>query len=308
MLRSEIRQGHVGKEEAKLEAFLRIEDLVIQLGRGQTPRMLVDGASLSVGDGEVVGLVGESGSGKSLTALSTLGLCPVRPGIVGGRITVQGRTIMDLPRRGPTDRGDHRGDVREARVREDAARGVRGRQIGIIFQEPLSAFDPLQSVGWHLDRALRVHAGLTNQDERRAQALAWLQRVNLGDAASLLGAYPHELSGGMCQRVMIASVLAGRPSMIIADEATTALDAITEYELVRLLLDLNQKEGLTLLVITHNLALALMCCHRVYFMKAGAVVEEAAVTADRRGLSTNHPYAREMLGEMSVSLWAGEGA
>lgn len=216
----------------------------------------VDGVSLRIGRGEALALVGASGSGKSLTALAIMGLLP-RPGcILSGSIRLDGEDLATAP---------------EHRLRE-----VRGRSIGMVFQDPLASLNPVRTIGDQLLETIRAHATLDKGDACR-EAVRLLDAVGLPDAAARLHAWPHQLSGGQRQRALIAIALAGRPGLLIADEPTSALDVTIQAEILDLLGQLRRDQGLALLLITHDLAIAATQADRVAVMQAGQIVETGSV-------------------------------
>jgi ABC-type dipeptide/oligopeptide/nickel transport system ATPase component len=230
----------------------------------------VDGVSLTIEEGETVALVGESGCGKSVTALSILGLVPTPPGrIVGGEILLEGRDLLRL---------EHR-----------ALRNVRGNRIGMIFQEPMTSLNPVFTIGNQIVEAIDEHRPVGRKAARR-RAAELIDLVGLPDPHRLLGEYPHRLSGGMRQRVMIAMALACEPKLLIADEPTTALDVTTQAQILDLLSKLQQRLGMAMLIITHDLGVVARTARRVAVMYAGRKVEEAAV-ADLLA-HPRHPYTR----------------
>ena len=233
----------------------------------------VDGVDLHIGDGEAVALVGESGCGKSMTALSVMRLLPPNGRVAAGTVMLDGQDLLALP--------------------EAQMRAVRGRRIAMVFQDPASYLDPLMRVGDQISEAVRIRTGL---DRRRAQALSKdaLAQVKVASPERVAQAYPHELSGGMRQRVVIAIAIAQHPALIIADEPTTALDVTIQAEVMDLLMSLRQTLGLSILLVTHDLGLVAKYCDRIYVMYAGHIVEEAA-TLDLFG-SPQHPYSRALLG------------
>ena len=252
--------------------LLQIEDLRVGF---DTPRGLapaVCGVSLAVGAGEVLGLVGESGCGKSVTALSVLRLVPSPPArLLGGRVLWRGEDLLSAPIR---------------RLRE-----VRGREIAMVFQDPMTALSPLCRIGEQLAETALVHGGVTR---REAMALAeeWLGRVGLPEPSRRMRDYPHQLSGGMQQRVMIASALMLHPALVIADEPTTALDAALQAQVLDLMVGAKGRDT-ALLLITHDMGVVRRVATRVAVMYAGEVVEEAP--AGEFFAAPRHPYARALL-------------
>jgi peptide/nickel transport system ATP-binding protein len=232
----------------------------------------VDDISFRIAQGEVLGLVGESGCGKTMTALSLLRLAPPPARIVGGEILFQGRDLLALP--------------------EKQLRALRGSAIGMIFQEPASALNPVFTIGYQVGESLQIHRGLTRR-QARAEAVAMLREVALPDPGRRAGEYPHQLSGGMLQRVMIAMALICRPALLIADEPTTALDMTIQSQMVDLLLRLREQYRLTVLLISHDLGVVAEMADRVAVMYAGRIVEEAATRDLFR--APLHPYTAGLL-------------
>jgi oligopeptide/dipeptide ABC transporter ATP-binding protein len=225
-----------------------------------------------VGRSESVGIVGESGSGKSVTAYSILRLV-VKPGrIVGGQIDFNGRDLV--------------------KATEAEMRHIRGNDISIIFQEPMTSLDPLYTVGNQIEEAIVLHQGLRGAAARQA-AIAALESVGIPDAAQRIDSYPHQLSGGMRQRVMIAIALSCNPELLIADEPTTALDVTIQARILDLLKDLRARREMALLLITHNLGLVAEMCDRILVMHGGRIVEAASVHELFK--SPAHPYTRGLL-------------
>jgi oligopeptide/dipeptide ABC transporter ATP-binding protein len=233
---------------------------------------VLDGVDFEVQDGEILGIVGESGSGKTMTALSVTRLLPTTARIRAGEILFRGSDLLGLDGR--------------------AMNRVRGEQISMIFQSPRASLNPLYRVETTLAQVLRAHRGLRGAAARRV-ALELLADVGLPDPERLLRRYPHELSGGMCQRVMIAYALASNPSLLIADEPTTALDVTVQLQIIQLLSRLREEHGLTLILITHNLSVIAELCDRVLVMYLGKIVEEGPVLEifDR----PRHPYTVGLL-------------
>jgi oligopeptide/dipeptide ABC transporter ATP-binding protein len=233
---------------------------------------VLDGVDFEVQDGEILGIVGESGSGKTMTALSVTRLLPQTARIREGEIHYRGSNLLSLDGR--------------------AMNRVRGEQISMIFQSPRASLNPLYRVEATLQQVLRTHRGLRGAAARLG-ALDLLADVGLPDPPRVLRRYPHELSGGMCQRVMIAYALASNPSLLIADEPTTALDVTVQLQIVQLLARLRAEHGLTLILITHNLSVVAELCDRVLVMYLGRIVEEGPVLEifDR----PRHPYTVGLL-------------
>ena len=243
--------------------------------RGDVP--MLDDVTFRIDTGETVAMVGESGSGKSLTSLAIMRLLPPSARIVAGEILFSGAggEAIDL-----------------ARASERDLRAVRGGGIGMIFQEPMSALNPAFTIGAQIGETVRLrHKASRAETRERAEAL--LAKVGIADPARRLGDYPHQLSGGMRQRVLIAMAIAGRPALLIADEPTTALDVSTQAQILRLLRTLQDEAGMGLLFVTHDLALASMIADRVIVMYAGRIVETGA--ASTLLASAKHPYTRALL-------------
>ncbi|MEE8152891.1 MAG: ABC transporter ATP-binding protein [candidate division NC10 bacterium] len=233
----------------------------------------VDGVTLSVRPGEMLGLVGESGCGKTVTALSILRLVPDPPGrIVGGTISFEGRDLVRLP--------------------EEEIRKIRGCAISMIFQEPMTSLNPVFTVGEQVAEGIRQHQKVSRR-EAWDQAVEVLKRVKISDPARRAREYPHQLSGGMRQRVMIAIALALRPKLLIADEPTTALDVTIQAQILELLLGLQEEMKMAVMLITHDLGVIAETADRVVVMYAGRVVEEASV----KELFDNplHPYTQGLM-------------
>ena len=252
--------------------LLDIADLSVRFGDAAVVRHV----SLTVAAGEAVGLVGETGSGKSVTMLASLGLLPAHATREAGRLML----------------GDH--DV--ARLSEAARRRLLGAFVGVVFQDPLTALNPLLPVAGQVAEVVRRHLGLSRR-AAWARAVELLAQVGIHDAAARAHAYPHEFSGGMRQRVMIACALAADPALLIADEPTTALDVTVQGEIVRLIGTLQRERGMGLVWVTHDLALMAGVVDRVVVMYAGRVMETAPVA--RLYASPLHPYTQALLGSLS---------
>jgi oligopeptide/dipeptide ABC transporter ATP-binding protein len=259
----------------KPDVTLTINNLHTRIGiRGGEVRG-VDGVSLQIRRGEVFGLAGESGSGKSMTAFSIMRLLPLRGRIADGQVLFQGEDL--------------------AKVSDERMRELRGDRIAMIFQDPMTSLNPVFTIGDQISEPLREHRGLSSS-AARAKAIELLTSVGITDAAKRYNSYPHEFSGGMRQRVMIAMALACAPDLLIADEPTTALDVTIEKQILALIEELRAGIGAAILLITHNLALLAEHCDRIAVMYAGQIVE----TAETDALLSNplHPYTKALLDSM----------
>jgi peptide/nickel transport system ATP-binding protein/oligopeptide transport system ATP-binding protein len=265
-----------------MNPLLDIHNLGVVFDTDDGTLTAVDEASFSINRGEVVGLVGESGCGKSVTAQTILRLLPRPPGrIISGEVLFHGTDLLRLP--------------------AAELRAVRGSRISMIFQEPMQALSPLHRVGDQLIEAIRLHRDIP-VDEARAQAVAWLERVRIPDPGERMLAYPHHLSGGMLQRVMIAMALLLGPDLVIADEPTTALDVTVQAQILDLLRETRTRDT-ALLLITHDLGIVWEMCDRVIVMYAARVVEQGPI--DQVFGSPAHPYTRALLDSV-VSLTDGD--
>ena len=240
--------------------------------RGQPPVHAVDEVSFSVSAGEHVGLVGESGSGKSVTSLAIMGLLPQRGAEVNGSVSYAGQDLLGMP----------------AKQRN----ALRGRDIAMVFQDPMSSLNPVIKIGTQIEEVLLRHTDASKADAR-TQAVDLLQRVGIPDPARRVGEYPHQLSGGMRQRVLIAIALACEPRLLIADEPTTALDVTIQAQILELLRQLVADTGTALVLITHDLGVVAGLCDQVHVMYSGRIVE----SAPRRPLfaEPRHPYTGGLL-------------
>ncbi len=237
----------------------------------------VDGVSLQVGTGETLGIVGESGCGKTVTALSVLRLIPSPPGeiMAGSSIRFDDEELLE---------------VEPARLRE-----IRGNAIAMIFQEPMTSLNPVFTVGYQIQEVLRLHRGLSKRDARAA-GVALLAEVGIPEPDQRFDAYPHQMSGGMLQRVMIAIALSCEPSLLIADEPTTALDVTIQAQILDLLVSLQRKHGMALLLITHDLGVIAEVCDRVVVMYGGQIVETG--TTEEILTRPEHPYTQGLLASL----------
>jgi oligopeptide/dipeptide ABC transporter ATP-binding protein len=260
-------------ERGRKQTLLEVDGLVTTFQTEAGTVRAVDGVSFCVGHGETVALVGESGCGKSVTALSILRLVQAPAGrIAAGRVLLDGKDLLPMS--------------------DEEMRRVRGARIGMIFQEPMTSLNPVLTIGFQIAEAVSLHRNVTRADAWK-KAVEMLELVEMPDAAERARAYPHQLSGGMRQRVMIAMALSCHPELLIADEPTTALDVTIQAQILELLDGLRDKLGMALLLITHDLGVVAERAERVLVMYAGRVIEEGpveAVFADPR-----HPYTRGLL-------------
>ncbi len=257
-----------------MSSILEVRGLTTQFSGPKGYVTVVENVSFAMKPGATLAIVGESGSGKSVTAMSLLRVLPEPPArIAAGKVLLSGKDLLQLG--------------------EQAMRRVRGRDISMIFQEPMTSLNPVMTIGGQIVEAIREHRELS-ADEARAEAVALLDRVRIPDAGHRIDDYPHRLSGGMRQRVMIAMALAGRPKILIADEPTTALDVTVQAQILALLARLQSEFGMGILLITHNLGVVAQIAQRVLVMYAGRIVEEAPV----RDLFQDplHPYTEGLLG------------
>lgn len=260
--------------------LLDVKDVQVHFPRREGLVKAVNGVSYHVDKGEVLGIVGESGSGKSITARAIMRLLPrnaVEP--PGGRIRFRpiDGDVVELSRLGRNDR---------------AARAIRGGHIGMIFQEPMTALSPVHSIGDQISRTLRLHLGLDKR-AARVRAAELLARVQMPRPEQMLDSFPHQLSGGMRQRAMIALAISCNPSLLIADEPTTALDVTTEAQILKLLKELQAEMGMAIIMITHNFGVVADIADRVSVMYLGKIVETASV--DDIFYAPRHPYTRALL-------------
>lgn len=234
------------------EIILKVQDLNIEFHDHLIPETVVYDFDLTLKAGEIVGLVGESGSGKSMSALAIAGLLRRHDMKKTGQILFDGVDLLNCDRK--------------------VLRKFQGKEIGMVFQEPMTSLNPVKKIGWQVEESLRIHTQL-NKEERYRRVIEALENVELQDPERVYRQYPHELSGGMRQRVMIAAAMICKPRLLIADEPTTALDVTIQAQIVKLLKRLNREEGTAILFISHDLSLVKRLCSRILVMKSGYVVE-----------------------------------
>jgi len=252
-----------------------VRDLRIHFERAGSVARAVNGVSFELQRGETLALVGESGSGKTLTGLALLGLLPMGAQVVSGSADFEGVNVLAAP--------------------ENKLRQLRGRRIAMIFQDPLSALNPYLTVGRQITEATELHLGLSRR-EARANAIELLASVEIADAARRVDDYPHQFSGGMRQRVMIAMALACNPTLLIADEPTTALDVTVQAQILDLLAGIKERRRLSMILITHDLGVVAGTADRVAVMYAGKIVEQASV--EELFAAPRHPYTIGLLGSL----------
>jgi len=263
------------RPEASATPLLAIEGLRIGFPSLEGLVLAANDAHLTVGEGEVLGLVGESGSGKSVTCRAIVGMVPHPGAVLGGRIDFAGRNVLEFSK---------------AEMRE-----LRARQIAMIFQDPASALNPVFTIGHQISEVLRLNAGLSRA-EARNRSIELLERVGIPAPDRRMSAYPHEMSGGMRQRVMIAMALAGEPRLLLADEPTTALDVTIQDQVLRLLEDLRRERNMSMILVSHDMGVIGTAADRVAVMYAGRIVEIAPT--DVLFSRPDHPYTRALIDAM----------
>ncbi|MCM8811770.1 MAG: ABC transporter ATP-binding protein [Candidatus Omnitrophica bacterium] len=257
-----------------MDAILRLRNVKTQIADRIPPVRAVDGVDLEIAPGQMLALIGESGCGKTILALSIGRLLPPSARVTAGEILFEGDDLLELE--------------------EDQLRRIRGKKISYIFQDPMSSLNPVMSIGEQLEEAIRLHQPELDKTARRRTALALLEQVRINVPESRLRQYPHQLSGGMRQRIMIAMALAGKPALLIADEPTTALDVTTQAEIMRILKELQRTRRMAVLLITHDLAGVAPIADRIAVMYAGRIVETAP--AAQLYQNPSHPYTQALLG------------
>lgn len=256
-----------------MSTFLEVQDLAVRFHTPEGTVHAVNGISYELGEGETLALVGESGCGKSVSMMSLLGLIPIPPGeIVSGNAIYRGTDLL--------------------RMTEHELENIRGAEIGMVFQDPMTSLNPVLTIGRQITESLRVHDGL-NPEQAERRAIELLDWVGISDPANHLQDYPHQFSGGMRQRVMIAMALACSPSLLIADEPTTALDVTIQAQIVELALRLREQARMTIIWITHDLGVVAGLADRVIVMYAGYMVEEAGI--EDLYEDPRHPYTLALL-------------
>ncbi len=256
-----------------MEPILKIENLKTSFMTSNGEVQAVRGVSLTVGKGEILGIVGESGSGKSVTAMSVLRLLSDTARIKEGTITFKGQDLIQMPKK--------------------ELRGIRGEKISMIFQDPMSSLNPLIPVGRQVEEMIREHDPDRRKEDVKKDVLELFEKVRIPEPEKRYGCFPHEFSGGMRQRVMIAMALANKPDLLIADEPTTALDVTIQDQILRQLRELEKEYGTSIIFITHDLGVVAELCDRVAVMYGGLIMEEAPI--DNIFEKTGHPYTMGLL-------------
>ncbi len=256
-----------------MEPILKIENLKTSFMTSNGEVQAVRGVSLTVGKGEILGIVGESGSGKSVTAMSVLRLLSDTARIKEGTITFKGQDLIQMPKK--------------------ELRGIRGEKISMIFQDPMSSLNPLIPVGRQVEEMIREHDPDRRKEDVKKDVLELFEKVRIPEPEKRYGCFPHEFSGGMRQRVMIAMALANKPDLLIADEPTTALDVTIQDQILRQLRELEKEYGTSIIFITHDLGVVAELCDRVAVMYGGLIMEEAPI--DDIFEKTGHPYTMGLL-------------
>ncbi|MGD8814944.1 MAG: ABC transporter ATP-binding protein [Anaerolineales bacterium] len=256
--------------------LLAVDDLRVQFHTPEGTIHAVNGVSFQIHEGETVAIVGESGCGKSVTVMSVLGLIPIPPGeIANGTAIYKGNDLLQMT--------------------EEEKSAFRGREVALIFQDPMTSLNPVLMLELQLTEAIEKHYGISDE-EAQARAIEFLESVGIPEAPQRIKNYPHQFSGGMRQRAMISMMLALSPSLLIADEPTTALDVTIQAQIVELVKEMKQKHAMSMIWITHDLGVVAGLAERVIVMYAGTIVEEASV--DKLYLDTQHPYTLALLGAL----------
>ncbi|WP_455854392.1 ABC transporter ATP-binding protein [Ensifer canadensis] len=253
-------------------ALLEIENLIVEFQTATGPFRAVDGVSMKVHEKEVLAIVGESGSGKSVSMLAAMGLLPWTANVTADKLTFNGRDLLGMS--------------------SSERKKIIGKDISMIFQEPVASLNPCFTVGFQIEEVLRIHLGL-DKAQRRKRAIELFEAVGIPDPAERLGHYPHQMSGGQCQRVMIAIAIACNPKLLIADEPTTALDVTIQKQILDLLMRLQAEHGMGLIMITHNMGVVAETADRVVVQYKGRKMEEADVLSLFESPKSN--YTRALL-------------
>jgi peptide/nickel transport system ATP-binding protein len=256
----------------RMSAVLEVKQLKTAFNKNRRETVVLNGVDFHINRGETLGIVGESGCGKSVTALSVMGLLPNIASITGGSIRLNGTDILQLSK--------------------DKRRKLRGKEMAMIFQEPMTSLNPVYTIGQQIIEMVRSHRNVSKKEARK-HAIHMLQLVGIPRAEEIVDEYPHQLSGGMRQRVMIALAMSCEPDLLIADEPTTALDVTIQAQILELMKDLQQKKDTSIMLITHDLGVVAEMCDRVIVMYAGEVVEESEV--NELFEQPKHPYSRGLI-------------
>ena len=255
------------------QILLKVEDLNIEFHDHDVPERVVNHLTMELQQGEILGIVGESGSGKSMTAMAIAGLLRRHDMKMEGKILFGGKELLHESR--------------------ETLRQIQGNEIGIVFQEPMTSLNPVKRIGWQVEESLRIHRPEMGKEERYRRVLEALESVELENPQLVCRKYPHELSGGMRQRVMISSAMICEPKLLIADEPTTALDVTIQLQIVKLLQRLNKEKQMAVLFISHDLSLVKRLCHRIIVMHNGNMVETG--TIDEIFYHPKEEYTRELI-------------
>lgn len=255
------------------EKILAVSDLQIEFHDHQLPETVVYDFDLELEKGEIVGIVGESGSGKSMSALAIAGLLSRHNMKKSGKIMYDGQNLLTCDRK--------------------ILRSYQGNRIAMIFQEPMTSLNPVKRIGWQVEESLRIHVPEMSKEERRQKAVSMLEAVGLHESAKVYEMYPHELSGGMRQRVMIAAAMIADPEILIADEPTTALDVTVQAQIVELLRKINREKGTSIIFISHDLSLVRQLCRKIVVMQDGRIVESG--TAEEIFKNPGQEYTRKLI-------------
>ena len=255
-----------------MSEILSVKDLRVHFHSAKPDRFAVNGISFSMEEGEIVGVVGESGSGKTVTAMCISGLLPHHTARKEGHITLDGNEIFQCS--------------------EQELRKIQGQKLSVVFQEPMTSLNPVMKIGPQVEESLRIHTKLSKA-ERKARALEAMAMAELDNPEAVYNKYPHELSGGMLQRVMIAAAIISRPKLLLADEPTTALDVTIQAQILDLLKKLNREQNMAVLLISHDLHVVRRLCSRVVVMKKGCVVEQGSV--EEIFHAPKHEYTQKLI-------------